>query len=68
MQDDIDALEDWTTRWQLQFNADKCSYAFRLQEHKYKMNKNDVETELQQTTMSKKFNNAKKILGLIHRS
>ena len=68
MQDDIDALEDWTTRWQLQFNGDKYSYAFRLQEHKYKMNKSDVETELQQTTMSKKFNNAKKILGLIHRS
>jgi len=24
LQDDIDALEDWTTTGQLQFNADKC--------------------------------------------
>ena len=52
----IDALEDWTTTWQLQFNADKCKVMHlgsKNLEHKYKMHKGDVETELQQTTLEK---------------
>ena len=56
LQDDIDALEDWTTAWQLQFNAEKCKVMHlgsKNSEHKYKMHKGDMEIELQPTTLEK---------------
>ena len=54
LQDDIDALEDWTTAWQLQFNAEKCKVMHlgsKNSEYKYKMHKGDMEIELQPTTL-----------------
>ena len=51
LQDDIDAMHDWSTRWQLPFNDQKCKvvhYGRQNQKHSYKMNETVIAEDKQE--------------------
>ncbi len=37
LQSDLTKLQDWSSKWQLRFNATKCSHAFRKEKPKKRL-------------------------------
>ena len=52
IQNDTDKLEEWSEKWLLKFNVDKCCtihYGHNNTEHTYYLNKDEIQSEISST-------------------